>query len=82
MAIVGVEYVLRILPVGTHQYGRFIKPDELLAMANASGLVLREQCGLGYNPFTERFRLHGFTGVGYLLAMQKAPAAVPATPHN
>jgi 2-polyprenyl-6-hydroxyphenyl methylase/3-demethylubiquinone-9 3-methyltransferase len=82
MAIVGVEYVLRILPVGTHQYARFIKPSELLAMATAAGLELREQRGLGYNPFTERFRLHGFTGVGYLLAMQKAPATDPASPRN
>lgn len=70
-AIVGVEYVLRILPVGTHQYRRFIKPAELLAMAGRAGLVLRERRGLGYNPLTERFRLHGFTGVAYLLAMQK-----------
>ena len=82
MAIVGVEYVLRILPVGTHQYARFIKPSELLAMATASGLELREQRGLGYNPFTERFRLHGFTGVGYLLAMQKVPETDPASPRN
>lgn len=71
-AIVGVEHVLRILPRGTHQYARFIKPRELLAMAGAAGLVLREQRGLGYNPLTQRFRMHGFTGIGYLLAMQKA----------
>ncbi len=70
-AIVGVEYVLRILPRGTHQYDRFIKPAELLAMAQATGLVLKDQRGLGYNPLTQRFRLHRFTGVGYLLAMQK-----------
>jgi 2-polyprenyl-6-hydroxyphenyl methylase/3-demethylubiquinone-9 3-methyltransferase len=40
-------------------------------MANTSGLVLHEQRGLGYNPLTQTFRLHGFMGVGYLLAMQK-----------
>jgi len=73
-AIVGVEYVLRILPRGTHQYARLIKPAELLAMAQAAGLSLVERRGLGYNPFTQRFRLHGFTGIGYLLAMRKAPA--------
>jgi 2-polyprenyl-6-hydroxyphenyl methylase / 3-demethylubiquinone-9 3-methyltransferase len=73
-AIVGVEHVLRILPKGTHQYGRFIKPDELLAMANAAGLVLEDKRGLGYNPFTQRFKLHNFTGVGYLLAMRKRAA--------
>jgi 2-polyprenyl-6-hydroxyphenyl methylase/3-demethylubiquinone-9 3-methyltransferase len=73
-AIVGVEHVLRILPRGTHQYDRFIKPGELLAMARAAGLELKEQRGLGYNPLTQRFRLHGFTGIGYLLAMQRRPA--------
>jgi 2-polyprenyl-6-hydroxyphenyl methylase/3-demethylubiquinone-9 3-methyltransferase len=72
LAIVGVEYILRILPCGTHQYSRFIKPSELLANARAAGLVLRDQRGLGYNPFTQRFHLHRFLGVGYLLAMQKA----------
>lgn len=70
-AIVGVEYVLRILPRGTHQYHRFIKPRELLAMASGAGLALKDRRGLGYNPLTERFRLHGFEGIGYLLAMQK-----------
>ena len=59
-AIVGVEYVLRILPHGTHQFKRFIKPAELLDMAQAAGLVLRDKRGLGYNPFTQRFRLHNF----------------------
>ncbi|HEY0062792.1 MAG TPA: bifunctional 2-polyprenyl-6-hydroxyphenol methylase/3-demethylubiquinol 3-O-methyltransferase UbiG [Telluria sp.] len=72
MAIVGVEYVLRLLPHGTHQYHRFIRPDELLQMASGAGLTLVERRGLGYNPFNQRFRLHRFTGVGYLLAMQKA----------
>jgi 2-polyprenyl-6-hydroxyphenyl methylase/3-demethylubiquinone-9 3-methyltransferase len=71
-AIVGVEYVLRILPRGTHQYRRLIKPAELLKMAGAAGLVLRDKRGLGYNPLTQRFRLHHFDGIGYLLAMQKA----------
>jgi len=71
LAIVAVEYIMRILPKGTHQCARFIKPAELLAMANAAGLVLQDKRGLGYNPLTQRFRLHGFMGVGYLLAMQK-----------
>ena len=71
MAIVGVEYVLRLLPRGTHQYHRFIKPAELLASASRAGLTLCDQRGLGYNPVTERFSLHRFMGVGYLLAMRK-----------
>jgi len=77
LAIVGVEYVLRMLPRGTHQWRRFIRPGELIAQAQRHGLQLRDTCGLGYNPFTQRFRLHGFLGVGYLLAFQAPPAAAP-----
>lgn len=72
IAIVGVEYVLRILPRGTHQYARFIKPAELAAMAASAGLELCDRRGLGYNPVTQRFSLHRFLGVGYLLAMRKS----------
>jgi 2-polyprenyl-6-hydroxyphenyl methylase/3-demethylubiquinone-9 3-methyltransferase len=83
LAIVGMEYLMRILPRGTHQYARFIKPAELLAMADASGLALQDRHGLGYNPLTQRFRLHGFMGVGYLLAMQKpSQVQVPASQSN
>ncbi|MES2889068.1 MAG: bifunctional 2-polyprenyl-6-hydroxyphenol methylase/3-demethylubiquinol 3-O-methyltransferase UbiG [Pseudomonadota bacterium] len=71
MAIVGAEWVLRLLPRGTHRFDRFIRPAELRATAERHGLVLRDQRGLGYNPFTQRFRLHHFMGVGYLLAMQR-----------
>jgi 2-polyprenyl-6-hydroxyphenyl methylase/3-demethylubiquinone-9 3-methyltransferase len=73
-AIVGVERVLRILPRGTHQYARFIKPQELLAMATGAGLALIDKRGLGYNPLTQSFRLHHFTGIGYLLATQRTAA--------
>lgn len=78
MAIVGAEYVLRLLPRGTHRRDRFIQPRELIAMAARHGLQLRDSRGLGYNPFTRRFRLHRFMGVGYLLAMQR-DAAGPGT---
>ncbi len=70
-AILGAEYVLRILPKGTHHYRKLIKPAELLAMAESADLTLRDERGLSYNPFTQRFRLHRFMGIGYLLAMQK-----------
>lgn len=70
-AIIGAEYILRLLPKGTHHYRKLVKPAELLAMAQAAGLTLRDQRGLGYNPFTQRFRLRRFMGVGYLLAMQR-----------
>lgn len=72
MAIVGAEYVLRLLPRGTHQWRRFIRPAELQQAAEAHGLVLQDARGLGYNPFTRRFRLHGWQGVGYLLAFRAA----------
>lgn len=81
LAIVGAEYVLRLLPRGTHRWDRFIRPVELLAAAQRHGLVLREQRGLGYNPFTQRFRLHGYTGVGYLLALQRDAPAGEVPPH-
>lgn len=77
-AIVGAEYVLKILPKGTHRYARLIKPAELIAAATRCGLTLHEQRGLGYNPVTQRFRLHRFTGVGYLLAF-KVPLPVAAS---
>jgi 2-polyprenyl-6-hydroxyphenyl methylase / 3-demethylubiquinone-9 3-methyltransferase len=70
VAIVGAERILRLLPAGTHHHARFIKPQELQAMGQRYGLTLQDQRGLGYNPFTQRFRLHRFMGVGYLLALQ------------
>ena len=71
MAIIGAEYVLRLLPRKTHQWRRFIKPSELVEAAAAHGLSLQDSRGLGYNPFTQHFRLHRFKGVGYLLAMKR-----------
>ena len=73
VAIVGAEYVLGLLPKGTHHYQSFIKPQELKMWANAAGLELQSQRGLGYNPLTKKFRLHAFLGVGYLLAMRRSP---------
>ncbi len=73
MAIAGAEYILGILPKGTHHYSRFIKPKELLAWAHAAGLALQDSRGLRYNPITKTFSLNRFLGVGYLLAMRRAP---------
>ena len=73
VAIVGAEYVLQLLPKGTHKLRGFIRPRELLEWSNEVGLELRDQKGLGYNPITKNFRLHKFLGVGYLLAMQRQP---------
>lgn len=73
-AIVGAEYVLRLVPRGTHEYARLLRPSELAQFARAAGLELRASSGLTYNPLTRRFRLSADTSVNYLLATQR-PAA-------
>jgi 2-polyprenyl-6-hydroxyphenyl methylase/3-demethylubiquinone-9 3-methyltransferase len=70
-AIVGAEYVLKLLPKGTHEYAKFIKPSELLRCARHCGLQPQELRGLGYNPLTQRYRLTHDTSVNYLVACRK-----------
>jgi len=70
-AIVGAEYVLGLLPKGTHEYEKFIKPSELAAYARAAGLEVAQVSGMTYNPLTRRFALGGDTGVNYLVALRK-----------
>jgi 2-polyprenyl-6-hydroxyphenyl methylase/3-demethylubiquinone-9 3-methyltransferase len=70
-AIVGAEYVLRLLPRGTHEYAKFIRPSELAAMAREAGLEVVEILGMTYNPLTRRFALGGDTDVNYLVACRK-----------
>ncbi len=69
-AIIGAEYVLRLLPKGTHDYARFIRPSELEAWARKAGLVLREITGMTYNPFTRRYSLGRDIDVNYLVHCQ------------
>ncbi|MGC3872324.1 bifunctional 2-polyprenyl-6-hydroxyphenol methylase/3-demethylubiquinol 3-O-methyltransferase UbiG [Halomonas sp. GXIMD04776] len=57
-AILGAEYVLRLLPKGTHEYRKFIRPSELSGWCRATGLRVREQTGLTYNPATRHYRLN------------------------
>ncbi len=66
MAIVGAEYLLGILPKGTHEYAKFIQPAELEAFGRRAGLELRDLTGLHYSPFTESFSLGGNVDVNYL----------------
>lgn len=66
LAIVGAEYVMRMLPRGTHEYERFIRPSELVAMARSSGLSLQEIAGIEYNPLSQAFRLSTDASVNYL----------------
>jgi 2-polyprenyl-6-hydroxyphenyl methylase/3-demethylubiquinone-9 3-methyltransferase len=70
-AIVGAEYVLRLLPRGTHEYAKFIRPSELAGHCRATGLELLHTKGMEYNPLTRRYWLSGDTSVNYLLATRK-----------
>jgi 2-polyprenyl-6-hydroxyphenyl methylase / 3-demethylubiquinone-9 3-methyltransferase len=66
-AVIGAEYILRLLPRGTHDYLRFIKPSELSRYARAAGLRGAELIGMTYNPLTQRYRLERDCDVNYLL---------------
>ena len=70
-AIVGAEYVLRLLPRGTHEYSKFIKPSELSRAARNAGLALVELIGMTYNPITKVYALGRDTDVNYLMAFRK-----------
>ena len=70
-AIVGAEYVLDLLPRGTHEYAKFIKPSELAGYCRSTGLELAQTRGLQYNPLTRHYWLSSDTSVNYLLATQK-----------
>jgi 2-polyprenyl-6-hydroxyphenyl methylase/3-demethylubiquinone-9 3-methyltransferase len=71
-AILGAEYVLRLLPKGTHEWQRFVRPAELAGYARRAGLDLVETIGLVYNPFAKTFRLErGDTDVNYLAAFRR-----------
>lgn len=68
MAVVGAEYVLKLLPRGTHEYQRFIRPSELDRWCREAGLAAQGFKGMGYNPLTQHYRLSDDTSVNYLLA--------------
>ena len=70
-AIVGAEYVLNILPRGTHEYLKFIKPSELASWCRMARLDLLQTQGMEYNPLTKRYRLSGDTSVNYLAAARR-----------
>lgn len=71
-AIVGAEYLLNLIPRGTHEYAKMIRPSELAQYCRAAGLDLRETKGLEYNPLTGRYWISNVTDVNYLLSTQKA----------
>jgi 2-polyprenyl-6-hydroxyphenyl methylase / 3-demethylubiquinone-9 3-methyltransferase len=67
-AIVGAEYVLKLLPKGTHEYAKFIRPAELAHWCRDAGLAVNAMRGMGYNPMTRRYALSDDTSVNYLVA--------------
>jgi len=71
MAILGAEYVLRLLPAGTHTYEKFIRPSELTAWARDAGLVVVDIAGLDYDPFARTTRLTDDAAVNYLMHFRK-----------
>jgi 2-polyprenyl-6-hydroxyphenyl methylase/3-demethylubiquinone-9 3-methyltransferase len=71
LAIVGAEYVLGMLPRGTHEYARFIRPSELAHWCRDAGLALQATRGMEYNPLTRRYWLSSDVGVNYLFACRK-----------
>jgi 2-polyprenyl-6-hydroxyphenyl methylase/3-demethylubiquinone-9 3-methyltransferase len=70
-AIVGAEYMLGLIPRGTHEYAKFIEPQELMRWARNAGLVPQSTRGLGYSPISKRYSLTDDTSVNYMIATQK-----------
>ncbi len=66
-AIIGAEYVLNLLPRGTHDYARFIKPSELSATCRSAGLEINAITGMTYNPFSKIYALEADSSVNYIL---------------
>lgn len=71
-AIVGAEYLLQMLPRGTHDYGKFITPAELSQYVRNSGLQVESLKGMGYNPLTQIYSLNSDTSVNYLMACSRS----------
>ena len=72
MAILGAEYVLNLVPRGTHEYARLLRPSELARFCRDAGLDMQQSCVLEYNPLSLRYRLSTDTSVNYMLATRKS----------
>lgn len=70
-AVLGAEYLLQLLPKGTHEYAKFIRPSELASYCRAVGLELDQTRGMEYNPLTQRYWLSADTSVNYMFATRK-----------
>ena len=66
-AVIGAEYILRLLPRGTHDYAKFLKPSELARHCRAAGLTLKSVIGMSYNPLTKVYTLNDDASVNYLV---------------
>ena len=71
-AVIGAEYLLRLLPRGTHDYAKFIRPSEMEAWAREAGLQLVDLTGMSYNPLTQEYKLGTDVSVNYLACFRKA----------
>ena len=71
LSIIGAEKILKLVPEGTHEFDKFIKPAQLIAYAEAHGLKVKQAIGLHYNPFTEQFSLKPSVDVNYILYCEK-----------
>ncbi len=71
-AVLGAEYLLQLLPKGTHEYAKFIRPSELAAYCRSAGLSLEHTRGMQYNPLTQRYWLNEDTSVNYLFATRRS----------
>ena len=72
VAIIGAEYIARVLPRGTHEYMKFIRPSELARWGRAARLELKDLTGITYNPLTRAFRLSANTDINYLAHFKRA----------
>jgi 2-polyprenyl-6-hydroxyphenyl methylase/3-demethylubiquinone-9 3-methyltransferase len=70
-AVLGAEYLLRLLPRGTHDYAKFIRPSEMAAYARAAGMSVVALTGMTYNPFARTYRLEDDVDVNYILACRR-----------
>jgi 2-polyprenyl-6-hydroxyphenyl methylase/3-demethylubiquinone-9 3-methyltransferase len=77
LAIVGAEYVLNLLPRGTHEYAKMVRPSELANYCRSVDLDLRHTRGMQYNPLTQRYWMSADTSVNYLFATQKSQTGMP-----
>ena len=71
-AVIGAEYILNLLPRGTHEYEKFIRPSEMEAWARHSGLHLDDLTGMSYNPLTREYRLGDDVAINYLASFSRS----------